>query len=1204
MQKPFIGLSLTGITLLSAIANAQAPVQAQVLTDILPDTTLGNENSQLTPTVDTTQITGGATRGPNLFHSFSQFSIGTNQTAWFDNALSIQNILVRVTGPTRSDIDGTLRTNGTADLFLINPNGFIFGPNAKLNIGGALSVLTTPAIPLGTQGTFNASAPAQSQLLAIKPSALFDLASLQPQNNIAFNANWATQGQSITFVAKNIEMAGRLTNATPFGPSTLTLRSSDNITLTQTQINNPSGNELYVPEPGFAPIRLMLDADADRSGQGDITIQDADIGLYGGLFQATAPGKILLARSRLLSQSFVNQPVAEPISFQAGAVELKGKPLKGLVRGGNYENPTGREDASAITIATDQTIQQSNSPLVPINIMIQSNQPIVIEHTRINQPRYNAKGEGEPKFWPATFAPTNLAAQRSNLYPTRLTLNSNQAITIKSSKIGQRSGRFQAQTPGAFLLEEAEVYSDNYTNQAAEPIVVQAGTIRLKGTGKGMSGNAIAGGRAADIQLLASDTITLEKAAGIGSNTVSSGDAGNLILKADNQIEVKDGGFGNQSGSSDLKNNNQITGKNGDVIFTAKNIIVNNFGVNVDHFGQGGGGKIVLNAQENITIGIGGFSSNGKGSAQGADIMLKAGKQINMNQRSGIITTAQNDASGGNIRIETPQFLLRGSISTTTKGKGTAGNITITSPQISLEQETFIPNSKRPTVTEIARGTISSYTGTPKEDNSAPAAGKAGDITLNSTGPDSRINLASGAGIANTSFADSTGNTGNIVLRSSRLDVQQGSQILIATNGNGNTGLIDIDTTKAIQLTGTSDDGKAPSSILSAIGAKATGTNSQDIKIKSPSLAIDQGSGIIASSLGDGNSGNIKIDVGTLSLAGTNAKLTSGVLTSVGISNLPDAGKNQGKTQRLIAEVAVPGSTVATLQPINSPGLSNANARGNSGNITLELGNLDISQDAQLTTVILGSGRAGNISIQSKGNIRLLDRGAIRADSGSGQGGSIDITSQRVLLLRRGGEISAVSRANGQDGNIKISTPFIVGILNENSDIFAVSQEALNGGRSVGNNLTINAQGILGFAYQTQFTPKNDIIATGNVTLNLPDIDPSRGLTVLPIAPIDVTQKIDRTCNPNAASQSSSFTTRGNGGLPATPTTAIVPDPNLVRLAQLPPDSAAQSTMPAVSLANLPREAQTAMRLADGRIRFQSNNQEAPLSQDRSNCLN
>jgi filamentous hemagglutinin family protein len=1175
MPRQLIGLTLTGMTVLTAAAT----VSAQTV-GIVPDNSLGNENSIVTPDgVNGDRITGGATRGGNLFHSFNGLSIGPNQTAWFDNSAAITSILVRVTGGQLATIDGTVRANGTADLFILNPNGITFGPNAKLNIGGALSALTTPAIPLGEQGLFSAVAPDQSQLLAVKPSASFDLARFQPQTDITFNANWALQGQALNFVGQNIAIGGSITNAAPAPATVLTLRSSNNIRFNQAQINNPTGQDLYQAAPNLAPIGLVLQADADRSGQGDITIQAANLGLYGGIFQATAPGTITVDNSRFLSTNTAAQPAAA-ITFQGGKVELK---------------------RSAVTVPTSDNLSQPGSINNPAIFDIRSANSILIDSTRINQPPQDRS------LSPATFDPAK-ASQRSNLSPLQITFTTPQDITIQNSAIATRGAAFQAIIPGIFALTSAQIYSDNFMAQNAAPITIQAKDIRVEtyvlppgqskqvGNDIGISSNSVVAGQAATLNLTATNDITF-KGTGIGSNTITDQNAGNIILTAGNKFEINNGGMGNQSiANTAVNKSNQIRGNNGQIIITAKLIELDRFGINMENFSQGGNGKISLNATENITIGEGGIGSNAKGSGVGADIIVNAGQKLTMKPRSGLNTLAEKQSKGGNIRITANQFTLQGGVSTTSSGDRQAGDINITAAQIILDEGLF--NKK------IERGTISTYTGTPKEEKNVKAFGKAGDIILNGIGSDAEIILKSGAGIANTSFDNSQGNTGNIILNSSTLQIQKGSQVVIATNGSGSTGSISVDAAKLIRLTGTSADGKAPSSILSAIRAKTTDVNSNDINIKTSRLEVTQGAGIIASTLGNGNSGNIDIDAGTVVLDGTgiqvggNERLTSGILTSVGISNLPSAGG-----ARLIQEERAFGVVVATLRPITSPGSSNAQAKGNSGNIRLQVGDLDLIQDAQLITVILGSGKAGDITIdQTQGNIRLRDRAAIRADSDSGQGGSIKVNSDGVLLLRRNSEISAVSRASGKDGNITITVPFIVGRSHENSDIFAVSKAALNGGRSVGNGVTINAENILGFEYRNQFTDQNDIIATGDVTLNLPDIDPSRGLTVLPIAPIDIAQKIDRRCNPNVDDQSSAFTTLGSGGLPANPSHAIVPN-GLSRLATLPDDYRASQPASANPISSMPVEAQQSLRLANGTIQLRSSPRPIFASTPQSGCL-
>ncbi|MEM6404905.1 MAG: filamentous hemagglutinin N-terminal domain-containing protein, partial [Cyanobacteria bacterium P01_D01_bin.116] len=100
----------------------------EVEAQLIPDNTLGKENS-LVNTVDslTNQINGGVIRGSNLFHSFKEFNINNGKSVYFSNPSAIENILTRVTGKNPSEIFGKLGVLGNANLFLINPNGIIFG---------------------------------------------------------------------------------------------------------------------------------------------------------------------------------------------------------------------------------------------------------------------------------------------------------------------------------------------------------------------------------------------------------------------------------------------------------------------------------------------------------------------------------------------------------------------------------------------------------------------------------------------------------------------------------------------------------------------------------------------------------------------------------------------------------------------------------------------------------------------------------------------------------------------------------------------------------------------------------------------------------------------------------------------------------------------------------------------------------------------
>jgi filamentous hemagglutinin family protein len=144
------------------------PIKAQ----ITPDTTLGAEGSRITPGANVQGlpaelIEGGALRETNLFHSFSEFNVNNGQRVYFANPTGIKNIFTRVTGNNASNILGTLGVNGNANLFLLNPNGIIFGSNARLNINGSFLATTANSFqfPDGTQ--FSATNPEAPPLLSI-----------------------------------------------------------------------------------------------------------------------------------------------------------------------------------------------------------------------------------------------------------------------------------------------------------------------------------------------------------------------------------------------------------------------------------------------------------------------------------------------------------------------------------------------------------------------------------------------------------------------------------------------------------------------------------------------------------------------------------------------------------------------------------------------------------------------------------------------------------------------------------------------------------------------------------------------------------------------------------------------------------------------------------------------------------------------------
>ncbi|MBH8572811.1 filamentous hemagglutinin N-terminal domain-containing protein [Nostocaceae cyanobacterium CENA369] len=151
-----------GATIGGAIIFSVNSATAQVIQDAtLPI------NSQVTTQEKILNIKGGTRSGNNLFHSFEQFSVPYGITAYFKNTGDIQNIISRVTGKSISNIEGILKADGIANLFLINPNGIIFGSHASLDIGGSFIASTATSVNFADGTKFSTTVPQATTLLTM-----------------------------------------------------------------------------------------------------------------------------------------------------------------------------------------------------------------------------------------------------------------------------------------------------------------------------------------------------------------------------------------------------------------------------------------------------------------------------------------------------------------------------------------------------------------------------------------------------------------------------------------------------------------------------------------------------------------------------------------------------------------------------------------------------------------------------------------------------------------------------------------------------------------------------------------------------------------------------------------------------------------------------------------------------------------------------
>lgn len=162
---------------------------------------------------DTFIIRGGAVSGDrtNIFHSFQEFGLDAGQTANFIPEFGVENIFGRVVGGNPSIIDGTLQVSeSNANLFLMNPAGLVFGPNANLNVPASFIATTANGIEFGQNNYFEATEAFNASTLSGFATGLRfnqELGSI-----LNFGDLVVGPGQTIGLVATNILTVGSLTS--------------------------------------------------------------------------------------------------------------------------------------------------------------------------------------------------------------------------------------------------------------------------------------------------------------------------------------------------------------------------------------------------------------------------------------------------------------------------------------------------------------------------------------------------------------------------------------------------------------------------------------------------------------------------------------------------------------------------------------------------------------------------------------------------------------------------------------------------------------------------------------------------------------------------------------------------------------------------------------------------------------------------------
>jgi filamentous hemagglutinin family protein len=978
----------------------------------IPDETLGNERSRV---IDRSgrdfDIDGGARRGSNLFHSFADFDIDQGGSVYFLNPSGIDNIFSRVTGNSSSNILGKLGVRGSANLFLMNPNGILFGAGASLDVQGSFLATTASALQFGEQGVFSATSPESPALLTVNPSAfLFNQVpvgsiannSIAPAGNNDFGVPQfglrVPDREGLLLVGGDITMDGGRLNALGGRIELAGLSGTGRINL------NPSGNTFRLSVPVNSPlsnISLTNNAFVNTAGSigGEITVNSNLFNLVNGAQLNTATAGIGDGGNITINANRIN-------FLGVGAAGPNGSQSSGLA-----SSTFASGNAGDVIINADQIKLENGSQILATSSGSGQAGDITITADTIDLIGISADGRNRSAF----ASETNNAGNAGNITISARRLDIQNGAAISSSTFGTgRAGDLTINVRDAISLVGAGVASGRSIGSNLVTV----------SQGDGNAGTLTVNTR----------QLTLQSGGAISASTAGSGQGGTINITADT-IEISSVLVNGQLQQSAIGNIATGMGNGGDINITTRTLGIRDGGqITTTASGQGQGGNLAITARESVEM-QGGLSLSNGGFVS-----------------SILITGTSGSRDAGDLTLNTEQLTLqdRARISASTSGTGRGGDIIITADSIDI---LGIPQSIVPT--DISSETFSFANGGRSGDivinaeqlnltnralvsTSAFGSGQGGSLTVNVD----VVNLADGGSLASsTSIA---GDAGELIVNADRLSISRGAGINAATGGEGRGGDIKIQA-DVIELTGVSLDRQQ----LSAIAATTVGNGSTgragNITISTEQLNLRDGAAISTDTANQGRGGDLRITAqDTVTIDGS-AVLATGQISPSGISagtrGAGRAGDIRLNTRQLQIRNNgfISASTFSSGRAGNididadfieligqtenlqlSTGIStavNSNATGNAGRIRIEARELRMQDRAVVATGTQGRGSGSNISIQLDEDLQLLNQSFITSSvfaGSTGDSGDINI-SARSLTARGGSQIAAVVSRPGRD---------------------------------------------------------------------------------------------------------------------------------------------------------------------------------------------
>ncbi|QMS87483.1 S-layer family protein [Nostoc edaphicum CCNP1411] len=599
------------------------------------------------------------------------------------------------------------------------------------------------------------------------------------------------------------------------------------------------------------------------------------------------------------------------------------------------------------------------------------------------------------------------------------------------------------------------------------------------------------------------------------------------------------------------------------------------------------------NIQEYQDIQITNGSSIDTSGEQSGDIQIQ-GRRIVLDNGSQLISLVFQDGEAGNLKVTASESVeLLGVGAFPDEGFYPTGIFAQVYEQATGERASLTVTTKRLVLRD--GGTISTNTfglGRGLDLNIKATE----SIEILGTAPDGSFPSTLSAQVGSPLDQDVTGEGGKITIDTGRLIVQNGAQISASTFARGRAGDINVSATE-IEIAGTAPNQTipTPSGLFAQVEEGAIG-DAGNLVISTRYLKLLDGAQISTLARTGGKGGNLIINASDLiNLDGFAPDATvnlgrSGIFVSAEPGATRDAGELQIATQKLIVEngaeisannfgsatggtailnvqqlivsnggevrarsfaggsggeliinanefVEITGSGSIDSQTLPSALSTSSEATGKAGNLFINTPTLNIRNGGEVTVSAIGTGEAGNLT--ARANTIRLNQGKLTAETNAGAGANIRLEDLKLLVLQNQSLISAQAFNNANGGNIDIDAPdgFIVATANQNNDIVA------NAFQGQGGNINIDARSIFNLEQRLSTPPNNtnDIDAssqfglTGTVTVNTPDVDPSRGLVQLPDNLTDASQQIVSSCNPGSSARRSSFTVTGRGGIARSP---------------------------------------------------------------------